>query len=117
MKSIRDAHRQEDRLHEKEERLHKVAERAEKADKKLHKKIARVHKKEDKKDPKPKSALSKKMKKVFHEFGKGELHSGSKKGPIVKNPKQAVAIAFSEGRKAEGKKISKTIKKDKKKKK
>lgn len=41
-----------------------------------------------------------KMKKVFKEFGKGELHSGSKKGPVVTNPKQATAIAFSEARKA-----------------
>ena len=41
-----------------------------------------------------------KMTKVMGEFGKGELHSGSKQGPIVKNPKQAVAIAYSEARKA-----------------
>ncbi len=40
-----------------------------------------------------------KMKKVFKEFGEGKLHSGSKKGPIVTNPKQATAIAFSESRK------------------
>lgn len=40
-----------------------------------------------------------KMGKVMHEFGKGELHSG-KNGPVVKNPKQAVAIAYSEARKA-----------------
>lgn len=38
----------------------------------------------------------KKVAKVMHEFGKGDLHSGSKKGPVVKNPKQAVAIAMSE---------------------
>ena len=37
-----------------------------------------------------------KIKKVFNEYGKGELHSGSKKGPIVKNQKQAIAIALSE---------------------
>lgn len=37
-----------------------------------------------------------KVKKVFKEFGKGELHSGSKKGPLVRNPKQATAIALSE---------------------
>lgn len=37
-----------------------------------------------------------KVKKVFKEFGKGELHSGSKKGPLVKTPKQATAIALSE---------------------
>jgi len=41
----------------------------------------------------------KKVKKVMHEFGKGELHSGSKKGHIVKDSKQAVAIALSEARK------------------
>lgn len=41
-----------------------------------------------------------KVEKVMGEYGKGELHSGSKKGPIVENPKQAVAIALSEARKA-----------------
>ena len=34
------------------------------------------------------------------EFGSGKLHSGSKKGPVVKNKKQAVAIALSEAQKA-----------------
>lgn len=47
-----------------------------------------------------------KIKKVMEEFGKGELHSGSKKGPIVSNPKQAIAIGLSEARKA-GAKIPK----------
>jgi hypothetical protein len=37
-----------------------------------------------------------KIKKVMGEFKKGELHSGSKKGPVVTNPKQAIAIAISE---------------------
>ncbi len=37
-----------------------------------------------------------KVKKVMREFEKGELHSGSKKGPLVRNPKQATAIALSE---------------------
>jgi ribosomal protein L21E len=41
----------------------------------------------------------KKVKKVLHEFKEGELHSGSKKGPVVKKRSQAVAIALSEGRK------------------
>jgi hypothetical protein len=41
-----------------------------------------------------------KMAKVMGEFASGKLHSGSKKGPEVKNPKQAVAIAMSEARKA-----------------
>ena len=35
---------------------------------------------------------------VMHEFGKGKLHSGSKKGPVVTNRKQAIAIALSEAR-------------------
>lgn len=63
-----------------------------------------------------KSKMKKKMDVVFKEFGEGKLHSGSKKGPIVKNPKQAVAIAFSEGRKEEGHEIKKTIRKHKKRK-
>ena len=37
-----------------------------------------------------------KVGKVMHEFGEGKLHSGSKKGPKVSNPKQAIAIALSE---------------------
>ncbi len=36
--------------------------------------------------------------KVMREFQKGKLHSGSKTGPIVTNPKQAVAIAYSEAK-------------------
>jgi hypothetical protein len=43
-----------------------------------------------------------KVKKVMKEFKEGKLHSGSKKGPVVSNPKQAVAIALSEQRKAKG---------------
>ena len=37
-----------------------------------------------------------KISKVMGEFKKGELHSGSKDGPKVKSPKQAMAIALSE---------------------
>ena len=43
-----------------------------------------------------KTKAEKKISKVMTEFGKGKLHSGSKKGPAVTNPKQAIAIAFSE---------------------
>lgn len=46
------------------------------------------------------SKMQKKVGKVMHEFKAGGLHSGSKKGPVVKNPKQAIAIAISEGKKA-----------------
>lgn len=41
-----------------------------------------------------------KIKTVMHEFKGGKLRSGSKKGPVVTNPKQAKAIALSEARKA-----------------
>jgi hypothetical protein len=37
----------------------------------------------------------KKVRTVIREFKEGTLRSG-KKGPVVKNPKQAVAIALSE---------------------
>lgn len=40
-----------------------------------------------------------KVRKVMHEFKHGQLHSGSKKGPVVKDRKQAIAIALSEKRK------------------
>lgn len=53
--------------------------------------------------PRPKSIKSKagkaKITKVMKEFKGGKLHSGSKKGPEVTNPKQAIAIALSEARK------------------
>ena len=40
-----------------------------------------------------------KIEKVMKEGKSGKLHSGSKKGPIVTNPKQMIAIALSESRK------------------
>jgi hypothetical protein len=49
---------------------------------------------------KPKTKADKKTAKVMHEFKEGTLHSGSKKGPVVKSQKQAVAIALSEAGKA-----------------
>ena len=39
---------------------------------------------------------------VMPKFGAGNLHSGSKSGPTVKNPKQAVAIMYSEKKAAAG---------------
>ena len=50
--------------------------------------------------------MQKKIGKVMGEFKRGELHSGSKQGPLVTNPKQAKAIALSEAR-AAGAKIPK----------
>ena len=41
----------------------------------------------------------KKVKKVMKEFSAGELHSGSKSGPLVKDKSQALAIGYSEAKK------------------
>lgn len=47
---------------------------------------------------------------VMGKFKKGKLHSGSKHGPEVTDPKQAVAIMLSEKRKAKaGKKEYQSI--------
>lgn len=43
-----------------------------------------------------------KVQKVMHEFKAGTLHSG-KGGKVVKNPKQAIAIAISEAQRAKKK--------------
>lgn len=48
-------------------------------------------------------AKNSKVQKVMHEFKSGALHSGSKKGPVVKSRKQAIAIALSEAKKAKKK--------------
>lgn len=37
---------------------------------------------------------AKKIEKVMGEYKSGKLHSGSKKGPVVKSRDQAVAIAL-----------------------
>lgn len=42
-------------------------------------------------------AQQKKVGLVMREFAKGQLHSG-KNGPIVKDPKQAQAIALNQAR-------------------
>lgn len=49
-----------------------------------------------------KKARAAKVGKVMHEFKVGALHSGKPgtgKGPVVRNRKQAIAIALSEARK------------------
>ena len=50
-----------------------------------------------------------KVAKVMGEFKSGELHSGSKSGPAVTNPKQAIAISLSEARKAGAKVMKKDV--------
>jgi len=56
------------------------------------------------KKKKEKAKARGKFDKVMHEYKEDMLHSGSKRGPKVKNPKQAVAIAYSEARKVYKKK-------------
>ena len=49
---------------------------------------------------KGKTPPARKVAKVMKEYKAGKLHSGSKKGPVVKSQKQAVAIALSEAGKS-----------------
>ena len=43
----------------------------------------------------PKKAKRRVMKREMDLFKEGKLHSGSSKGPLVTNPKQAIAIGLS----------------------
>jgi hypothetical protein len=49
--------------------------------------------------PKKPGIVQRKVKATMEEFSKGELHSGSKRGPAVTSQKQALAIGYSKGRK------------------
>ena len=46
-----------------------------------------------------KKKIKQKIKKVMKEFSHADLHSSSKKGPIVKNKAQALVIGYSEAKK------------------
>lgn len=48
------------------------------------------------KKPTSKADKQAKVKKVMDEWKQGTLHSGSKKGPVVRSQKQAVAIALNQ---------------------
>lgn len=50
-----------------------------------------------------------KVRKVMREFKSGALHSGSKTGPRVTNPKQAIAIGLSEQAKADHKPRARSV--------
>lgn len=45
------------------------------------------------------------MKTTMKEWKSGKLHSGSKKGPVVKSRKQAIAIGLSGQRSAKKKRL------------
>lgn len=47
-----------------------------------------------------KARRAEKVHQTMHEFKHGELHSTSKQGPLVRNRKQAIAIALSQARRA-----------------
>jgi hypothetical protein len=49
--------------------------------------------------PKESKKAQEKIHKVMKEMKEGKLHSGSKKGPVVTDRKQGIAIALSEARK------------------
>lgn len=51
------------------------------------------------------------IKGTMHEFKAGTLHSGSKKGPVVRNRKQAIAIGMSQQRKEMGRRMAGMMKK------
>jgi uncharacterized membrane protein len=83
----------------------------------IHKKMVKAGKKAARKLKKDIKIGKKesKVEKVMHEYKEDKLRSGSKKGPKVSNPKQAIAIALSEARKA-GEPVKKKMAKRKKKK-
>jgi len=58
-----------------------------------------------------KGTKKQKISSEMRKFKEGELHSGSSKGPLVTNPKQAIAISLSEAGVSKKKKKKKLKKK------
>jgi len=94
-------------------------EKAHKDIKKTLEKKAGMKKDPKKKDPKPSKhgtpfkgekesskPVKNFIKKRMETFKKGGMHSSTKKGPVVTNPRQAIAISLAESR-AKGAKIPK----------
>lgn len=82
---------------ERKEHGYKKSKHPERSFKKFEVKEIKKHAGMEKKE-KHKKPVDK-MEKVMKEFKTARLHSGSKKGPLVKNRKQAIAIGLSEMRK------------------
>lgn len=82
----------------------------EKLMKSMKKEVKHKKPKESHKKPKESPKAKKKIEKVMHEYKEGELHEGSKKGPVVTGRKQAIAIALNVARK-KGLKVPKKKKK------
>ena len=61
--------------------------------------------------PKTKAGKQKKVAKVMGEYKAGELHSGSKSGPVVTHRDQAVAIALNSSGVSKKRKSQKSKKK------
>lgn len=57
-----------------------------------------------------KGTKKEKVSKEMHKFKMGTLHSGSKKGPVVKDKAQAIAISLSEAGVSKKKKRKKKVK-------
>ena len=77
-------------------------EKAMKAHKSKVPKAHKIEKLDHAKKPKGEGKIGK----VMSEFAHKELHSGSKQGPLVTNPKQAIAIGMSEAGRSKKKKKS-----------
>jgi hypothetical protein len=75
------------------------AKESKKHEKAEHKKKHHAKKKHAKKKMHETPKRKAKIAKVMREFKHSALHSSSKKGPVVKNKRQALAIALSEARK------------------